>query len=217
MTDAEYWSIANALPKTQIYQGSTGYVWNLDWRSALPGCDQTQPLACSFVRGWNPITNCWVDPGAQYVTPPSPYPSPSSWGVPLCNPPITQPPPSGSGGTTTGGGGGGTTFPACGTVFMVDPNQISLGVGEDLRTNGPCKIPSNYATCKATQILVSGKTWTKYDCTSQTTCPTGTIKDATGACVAPGGGGIDTSAFSSIPTWVYVATAGALLFFFMKR
>ena len=201
MTDAEYWSIANALPKSQIYQGSTGYVWNLDWRSALPGCDQTQPLACSFVRGWNPITNCWVDPGAQYVTPPSPYPSPSSWGVPLCNPPITQPPPSGGGttssggGTTSSGGSGssGPSVPNCPSVFLGSPSGMGAW---DLQMQ-TCHPPPTTSACRQSQVMVSGQNYVKYDCTQTP--------------------GLDTNVFGSIPTWVYIAGAGLLLFMFLKR
>jgi hypothetical protein len=131
MTDAQYWSIANALPK-RILNG----IYVVDWRTKIPGCDPTLQQACEFVLGFNPLSGCWIDPGAQYVARPSPYPSPSSWGVSLCNPPITQPPPTGGGtttippsggGITTGGGGSNTppvtatppSWPGINTTFVM--------------------------------------------------------------------------------------------------
>lgn len=97
MTDAQYWTIANSLPKRQAYGGVANgqpyNVWNVDWRIAIAGCDPNIREACEFVLGFNPLSQCWVDPGAQYVNRPNPYPAPSSWGVSVCNAP------------TSGGGG----------------------------------------------------------------------------------------------------------------
>lgn len=95
MTDAQYFSIANGLPKRNL-----NGIWLVDWRSAIAGCDPNIREACEFVLGFDPIARCWVDPGAQYVNRPNPYPAPSGWGVSICNPPA-----SGGGGSSTGSGG----------------------------------------------------------------------------------------------------------------
>lgn len=116
MTDAQYWTIANSLPKRQVYggvaSGQAYYVWNVDWRSAIAGCDPNIREACEFVLGFNPMSQCWVDPGAQYVNRPNPYPAPSSWGVSVCNPPTT----SGGGSTSSGGGTTNSGGSSSGTV-----------------------------------------------------------------------------------------------------
>lgn len=96
MTDAQYFSIANGLPKRQL-----NGIWIVDWRTAIAGCDPNIREACEFVLGFNPMSQCWVDPGAQYVNRPNPYPLPSSWGVSVCNPPASS-----GGGSSSGSGSG---------------------------------------------------------------------------------------------------------------
>ena len=122
MTDAQYWAIANALPKTTA-QGTI----ILDWHSQLPNCPP-DPMSCSWVRGYNPVNNCWIDPGAQFSTPPSPYPSPSSWGVSVCNAPVsTTPPPS----------GGGSTAPPPTTSTLPPSGSGSGGSGTPIVSSNP--------------------------------------------------------------------------------
>jgi hypothetical protein len=202
MTDAQYWSIANALPK-RVLNG----IYVVDWRTKIPGCDPTLQQACEFVLGFNPLSGCWIDPGAQYVARPSPYPSPSSWGVSLCNAPITQPPPSG--GTYTPPGG--TIAPSYASYKVLLQGQLDSWTCDQFRLNSTRLISGWQNTINSTE----------YGFTSaQKTDLLSMVNAKVSSCGTSGG----QQQQETSPTWpginstfVLVAIAGVALLFFMRK